>query len=82
MIDKDKEPRALPKNITYQGQVWRDYHIPLGEYHWLKISDQAGSVLFEIRDDRTDTKDILSFDLYKNSTAYEAIINILTELRI
>jgi hypothetical protein len=76
-----KQPRPLPSIINYVGKVLKDFHIPLSDYHWLQISDQHDSVAITITDERTDTEDILSFDLCKNSTAYDAIIKILTELK-
>lgn len=78
---RDKEPRKLPSNIKNKGAIYREYHIPLEDYHWLKIVDQGDNVLFQIRDESTETKDIISFDIYKDSTAYNAIIKIFTELK-
>jgi len=78
---KTKEPRPLPSLITNEGKVWRDFHIPLGDVHWLEISDQCGSVHIKITDDSTDTKPILSFQLDKKAVAYNALIEILTELK-
>lgn len=81
MIDKTKEPKPFPKIVNYNGKVWKEFHVPVGDYHWLKISDQDDSVMISFRDESVNTKDILSFDLVKNATAYQAIIDIFTELK-
>jgi hypothetical protein len=78
---KNKEPRKLPSIINYEGKIWKVYNIPIGECHWLEISDQCRSVHIKINDESTETKDILSFQLEKKSTMYNALIEILTELR-
>ena len=78
---KTQEPRKLPNVINYEGKIWKVYNIPISDFHFLEITDQFGSVHIKINDEKANTKDIISFQLEKKSTMYNALIEILTELR-